>query len=285
MNRLIALKQNKNDSLQSNVSAHDGYETAMDDTASSTSASMYFSMNESGMSLDKTIEATDANNQPQLQCLNLDNSISIPESEQPCNVLQPIVSSNCLSPVPLPRKSLTSTPLSKLSAAIADEDSSSPKQHSFVTVRKIGLGDGSSANRNAEDTENMSVCEQTEDETPESARTIGEPVQDVSAATAATSAQSTDELSGVDLMDVSETPVTEIAPATIAAAPLLALATGTSVAQTDDDEERISLMSALSKPVSYNFHKRRIVIQGSMASIVEAGSGKCMPVSDALGPY
>lgn len=148
MNRLKVLKQNKNESLQSNAS-HDGYESAMDETMGSTqSASMYFSMTEAdddddaenisagssnNMSMDETIAAApNKNHQHQHQHNNLldgmsmnpDKSAAMVSPSPKRLVLQPIFDaddaslsstklrrSNFLSPQMNRRNSLTSTPV------------------------------------------------------------------------------------------------------------------------------------------------------------------------------
>lgn len=278
MNRLIALKQNKNDSLLSNASTHDGYETAMDDTMGSTSVSMYFSMNESDVSLDKTIEATAVDeSQQQTHGMSVDDSIAIPDQR---TVLQPIVSSNCLSPAPRSRKSLTSTPLSKRNAANKDDaDSSSPKETSFTTVRKIAIGDSHSTTRNAttENAENMSVCEQNDDGSLKSALSIGDSGQNMSAVTE--TAQTTNELSGVDLMDVSESPTAENTASIPTDSPN-AVVTGSTDSQTaaDDveDGDLVSLTSTFRQQATSR--RRTTVARGGMsglATIGEVGSGEC----------
>lgn len=273
MNRLIALKQNKNDSLLSNASTHDGYETAMDDTMGSTSVSMYFSMNESNVSLDKTIEAAAVDeSQQQTHGMNVDDSIVIPEQ---CTVLQPIVSSNCLSPAPRSRKSLTSTPLSKRNADNgADADSSSPKQTSFVTVRKIAIGDSiaGTCDANTENIENMSVCEQNDDESQKSGLSIGDLGSNLSAVTE--TAQTTNELSGVDLMDVSETPTAEN-NATVSIDSLVAVDSQPAVHDVQGGD-LVSLTSTFRQQTASR--RRTTVARGGirgLATIGEVGSGKC----------
>lgn len=183
MNRLIALKHKADESLVSNASANDGYETANDETMGNASVSMYFSMNESDMSLDKTIEA-----QPHQQIANDPSSSPSFSNKKLRIVLTPIAdSANYMSPkknlINGKRNQTTSTPLKGATAVI---------------VKAAAAPDDDDEEENEENSPNSSVA---------TARKVIIIKADVvnSATKKSPSKTPAKELSGIEMMDTSQT--------------------------------------------------------------------------------
>lgn len=140
MNRLLALKHTgaANDSLLSNAS-HDGYESAMDETMAS-SASMYYSMNES--SLDRTLEPS----QPVTSHMDITLMLDMPKSneahqqkESTRSVLTPIA-----EPVITymsPKRNRRNVDIDSSTPVLLSKGTPSPRNRSLIdeetTVRKI----------------------------------------------------------------------------------------------------------------------------------------------------
>lgn len=194
MNRLIALKHKQNDSLISNET-HDGYETANDETMGSASASMYFSMNESDMSLDKTIEAEPAPQGTQMDAGKMSQRVLlVPLSDSTNLLLSPkrgIINGNRSF---TNSQSSTSTPLKRTNDVeanadldgIDEEEENSPNKSSFVTARKVIPKQISANITDVHDTDMVDVSSLPID-------------TDIKAA----SKTPTKEISGIALMDVS----------------------------------------------------------------------------------